>query len=570
MSKLPAAMKKNNRFYTGIVLNVLEGLLSGTNFIVLYYLFSALFDGNLDMSRIMALAGIMIAVFVVRATVYTLGYISCQIGGASISKNIRLALGDKMKKIPLARFMKGQTGEYINITTANVSDYEVGLTHRVGDMIKNITLAVMLIVYVFTLWWGAGIVLLIAALLIFPALALSVKTVAKYGKKKVEICAENVSSIVEYTSGIQTLRAYGMGGKKNKTVTKAMKDFSDISYIYEAKVIPIGTGLGVIIWLSIPLILYLAYSPFISGEISAVSYIIIALLPLFLCKLLNNIFVDFTAYKNYSISRRKVENILNEKEEAASNTTFVPSRHDIVFDNVNFSYVQGEPVLNGVNFTANDNELTAIVGASGSGKSTILNLISKYYEPNSGHIRIGGIDTGNVSSENVLSQISMVDQDVFLFNDTVRNNIRYARQDATDEEVEQACRLANCDEFIRAMEKGYDTPTGENGILLSGGERQRLSIARAILKDSPIVLLDEATASLDIENELAVKQAITNLLSKKKTVVIIAHTLSIVRNANKILVVDKGKIVEEGTHDELLAKHGKYANMWEAEQRLIG
>ena len=247
----------------------------------------------------------------------------------------------------------------------------------------------------------------------------------------------------------------------------------------------------------------------------------------------------------------------------------MPQKQDIVFRDVNFSYVQGEPVLKGASFTAKDNELTAIVGASGSGKSTILNLISKYYEPDGGQIKIGGIDTALVSSEKVLSQISMVDQDVFLFNDTVRNNIRYARQDATDEEVEQACRLANCDEFIRAMNNGYDTSTGENGILLSGGERQRLSIARAILKDSPIILLDEATASLDIENELVVKQAIANLLSKKKTVIIIAHTLSIVRNADKILVVDNGKIAEEGTHDELLAKKGKYANMWEAEQKLI-
>lgn len=279
--------------------------------------------------------------------------------------------------------------------------------------------------------------------------------------------------------------------------------------------------------------------------------------------------MNFTAYKNYTISRKKVETIFEEKEEPESSVDFMPQKHDIVFRDVNFSYVQGEPVLKGASFTAKDNELTAIVGASGSGKSTILNLISKYYEPDGGQIKIGGIDTALVSSEKVLSQISMVDQDVFLFNDTVRNNIRYARQDATDEEVEQACRLANCDEFIRAMNNGYDTSTGENGILLSGGERQRLSIARAILKDSPIILLDEATASLDIENELVVKQAIANLLSKKKTVIIIAHTLSIVRNADKILVVDNGKIAEEGTHDELLAKKGKYANMWEAEQKLI-
>lgn len=208
------------------------------------------------------------------------------------------------------------------------------------------------------------------------------------------------------------------------------------------------------------------------------------------------------------------------------------------------------------------------MGDSGSGKSTILNLIAKYYEPTGGVTSIGGKLINHVAAERVLEQISMVDQDVFLFDDTIRDNIRHARPDASDAEIEVACREANCDGFIRRMEKGYDTPTGENGNLLSGGERQRLSIARAILKDSPILLLDEATASLDIENELAVKQAIANLLKAKKTVVMIAHTLSIVKNADQILVVADGTIKESGTHEELLAENGKYAAMWNAEQKI--
>ena len=213
--------------------------------------------------------------------------------------------------------------------------------------------------------------------------------------------------------------------------------------------------------------------------------------------------------------------------------------------------------------------MTAIVGDSGSGKSTILNLIAKYYEVNSGTILVGGKIINNLAAEQVLKQISMVDQDVFLFNDTIRENIRYARPDATDEEILLACKAANCDEFICNMEKGYDTPIGENGNLLSGGERQRISIARAILKNSPILLLDEATASLDIENELVVKEAIANLLKVKKTVVMIAHTLSIVKNADQILVVSDGGIAEMGTHDELLKRNGKYTTMWNAEQEIM-
>ena len=308
--------------------------------------------------------------------------------------------------------------------------------------------------------------------------------------------------------------------------------------------------------------------PWMLGIVSGVDYLMVAMMPMLLAKLYMTISVDLFGYKNMMISKRKIQAVVNEPEETGSMEPLHTATHEITFDNVDFSYVPGEPVLKHATFTVPDQKLTAIVGDSGSGKSTILNLIAKYYEATGGTISIGGKPINHVTAERVLEQISMVDQDVFLFDDTIRENIRHARPEATDEEIEAACREANCDGLIRRMEKGYDTPTGENGNLLSGGERQRISIARAILKNSPILLLDEATASLDIENELAVKQAIANLLKEKKTVVMIAHTLSIVKNADQILVVSDGKIAEAGTHDELLVKGGKYAAMWNAEQKL--
>lgn len=561
-------LNKNRNFYIGVGGTVLEGLLSGSLFMLLYSVMQFLWSGQFDMNRVLVLTGVIAGIFLLRILIYSYGYTKAQIGGAEVSKNIRLFMGDHLKRIPLYRFTTGGTGDYINIITSDVNNYEKILTHKIGDLAKSFSLSLMLVVFVMTIYVPAGIILLTADLLLIPSLWLSFRMVRKYGNEKNAICAENVSSIVEYVSGIQTFRAYGVGGMKNKSVVDAMREFSRISFVYEAKVLPVGAGFSVLSWLACPLVIWVAYAPWAAGTLEAVDYLLICMLPLFCAKLSNTIFVDLTSYKNLMISKNKILSVMKEPEETGSMKPFQTDTHDITFENVDFSYVSGEPVLQHASFTIPDQKLTAIVGDSGSGKSTILNLIAKYYEPTSGTISIGGQPTSHVAAERVLEQISMVDQDVFLFDDTIRDNIRHARPEATDEEIEAACRAANCDGFIRKMEKGYDTPTGENGNLLSGGQRQRISIARAILKDSPILLLDEATASLDIENELAVKQAIANLLKEKKTVVMIAHTLSIVKNADLILVVADGKIAEAGTHDELLAKGGKYAAMWNAEQKI--
>lgn len=561
-------MRKNSKFYIGMVLNVVEGMLSGFNFLLLYEVMKMLWDNNANLSALLRLTGFLGVIFILRIIVYGIGYTESQIGGAAVSNGLRLFLGDKIKKIPLSRFTQGQTGQYINIVTSDVNNYEKILTHTIGDLVKHSAFCIMMIAWVGTIWLPGSILLACVELVLIPFLWWTFRVVRKYGTEKNQVSASTVSSIVEYVTGIQTFRAYGVGGTKNKTVISSMKQFSDVSYDYEKHSIPVNAFQCIFLWAGVPLMIFAAARPMLAGELHPVSYLLICILPMLLAKLSDSISRNLMSYKNLKISKDKIVDIINENEESGSMEQFSTAAHDIVFQNVDFSYVQGEPVLKGIGFTVPDQKLTAIVGDSGSGKSTILNLISKYYETQAGTILIGGQPINNIAAERVLEQISMVDQDVFLFDDTIRENIRHARPSATDEEIEAACREANCDGFIRKMEKGYDTPTGENGNLLSGGERQRLSIARAILKNSPILLLDEATASLDIENELAVKQAIANLLKEKKTVVMIAHTLSIVKNADQILVVSDGKIVEAGTHDELLAKGGKYAAMWNAEQKI--
>lgn len=562
-------LKKNKHFAISMILNLIEGLLSGCNFIAIYAAIQLLWLNNITPSSLIKITSLVAAIFILRLFIYCTGYTEGQIGGSRVSKNIRIFLGNKLAKIPLSNFTKTKSGTYINNATSDVSNYETVLTHKIGDILKNSALIIMVIIFMSTKLLISGLVLLTAFLLLIPTLALSFMFVNIYGKKKNNIYVENVSSITEYITGIQVMRSYGFGGKKNKTVTNAMKDYSDISFVYELAVIPIGVGYNILQWLTLPFVIYFSGNAWLSGTLPVTDFVVLSMIPLFICKLNGTLFVDLTSYKNLLISKKRILEIINEKDDISNGNSFLPQNHEIQFQNVSFSYEKDEPILNTINFKAKDKKLTAIVGPSGSGKSTILNVLTRYYTPQSGKIMIGGLPIQSSSMESVLSHISLVDQDVFLFNDTIKNNIRYAKQTASDEEIINACRLANCHDFISHMPNGYDSQIGENGNCLSGGERQRLSIARAILKDSPIVLLDEATASLDIENELLVKKAISNLLNKNRTVIMIAHTLSVIKNADSIIVVEDGTVIEQGSHKELLALRGKYYTMWNAEQELI-
>ena len=269
------------------------------------------------------------------------------------------------------------------------------------------------------------------------------------------------------------------------------------------------------------------------------------------------------------LSIRRTQELAAEKPMEGS-TDFAPRGHDVVFEDVSFSYGDGEQVLRDVSFTAREGEVTALVGPSGSGKSTVAKLAARFWDADAGSVRVGGVNVADVDPETLLADYAEVFQDVVLFDDTVMGNIRLGRVGATDEEVLAAARAAMCDEFVSRMPQGYDTMIGENGGRLSGGERQRISIARAILKDAPVVLLDEATASLDVENETQVQQALSRLLAGK-TVLVIAHRMRTVANADKIVVLKEGRVAEQGAPAELMAREGGlYRRMVELQTEASG
>ncbi len=570
MSKYKDLFKSGFKLKISTIGVVLEGFLTGMNFLVLLNILNLIFDRSIDFDDILHSVYILALIFVGRLILYAVSYTGSQIGGADVSRKVRVGIGDKLRRIPLGLFTKNRTGFYINSATSEVADFEQILTHKMADIIKFSVLIFVMGLYTSFIYLPVGITVFLILLMLIPALAFSIRQVNIFGVKKNQAREENVSAITEYLTGSQSLRSYGLVGKKNTALTESMRRYSDISFHYEGAILPIGFVYVFLSYVGVAVSIIMLSKGLGSGAVNKAEVIILVMILLYVTKVGMSLYISLVAYRNLLISKDKIGKIFSEEEDIESTgkpeDTFKPDNYEIEFKNVGFEYIQNEPVLKSVSFVIPENKLTAIVGDSGSGKSTIFNLICKYYKASSGNVLIGGTDIAKYSTEEIFKYISLVDQEVFLFNDTVMSNIKYARPDATTEEIIEACKLANAHDFIMKMEQGYYTTLGENGNNLSGGERQRLSIARAIIRQSPIVLLDEATSSLDIENELLVKRAISNLLKVKRTVVMIAHTMPIVEKADKILVLSGGKIVEAGDHNELLKLGGKYTRMVQSDE----
>ena len=304
----------------------------------------------------------------------------------------------------------------------------------------------------------------------------------------------------------------------------------------------------------------------LGGELSLLVFVLFLIVGSRVFDPLTSALINFTEFRYFSIAGGRILSLMNEPEMKGERQS--PEAGDIRFEHVSFAY-RDRDVLQDISLTLPANSLTALVGPSGSGKSTLMKLCARFYDPQEGRVFFNGVPMDKINPESLMSRISMVFQDVYLFQDTIRNNIRFGRTDATEEEIVAAARKACCHDFIMRLPQGYDTMVGEGGCTLSGGEKQRISIARAILKDAPVILLDEATASLDPENELEVQKAIDSLI-KGRTVIAIAHRLKTIRNADRIIVLEGGRIEEEGTHETLMQSDGRYAQLWNIQEHISG
>ena len=549
---------KKGAFWTVIVnLVVMDGM--GILYLLMYGLMGTLTDGA-PLPGPALFLGLVIA-FVILSFVTHLQQYHATYGLVyNEVKSTRLSLAERLRKLPLGYFGKRDLADLTETLMGDVNRMEHVWSHVLGYLygayISTAIIAVCLLVYD----WRLTIACLWGVPVAFGLLFGTRKISARASERTKQAAVRVSDGIQEALENIREIRATNQEARYLAGLNQKIDDHEKVTIQGE-----LGTGIfvnaaSVIMRLGVATTILAGASLILSGQID---FMLLFLFLLVITRVYAPFDQSLALIAELFVSQVSADrmNEIYNTPTAEGVERFQPKGHDIVFDHVGFAYDK-KKVLDGVNFTAREGEVTALVGPSGSGKSTCARLAARLWDVTEGTIRVGGVDISTVDPEALLTDYSMVFQDVVLFDDTVMENIRLGKRGATDQEVRAAAEAANCGEFIRRLPQGYDTPIGENGAKLSGGERQRISIARALLKNAPIVLLDEATASLDVENETKVQGALSRLLAGK-TVLVIAHRMRTVAGADHIVVLENGRVAEQGTPAELMEKVGLYRRMVE-------
>ncbi|MCT4584696.1 MAG: ABC transporter ATP-binding protein/permease [Peptostreptococcaceae bacterium] len=549
------------KLYLPITLMILDSFFAATFFGVLYLLIIDLINQTFDNNKLKLYSIVLFIAFSLRVVIVISSYTLNHLRGADIIANLRINVSEHLRTLNLGYFNKNTLGNLISCITTDIANFERVITHSLGDLTKSIFLSsyIIIISLFLDLKMGFSIVIMIA--LSIPLFYYMKKYATKFGLRKNIIVNEVISRIMEYIDGIKVFRSHNQTGKKFKRLLDSFNNFKKESIMLEVMLAPFNLLYSIIIDFIIPIILLLGSYLLLGGNIDKNIFITFIVIALSISNILKSISLHYSEYKCLEISANKILTVLNKKALDYRYEEFDFENFDIEFKNVKFAYEEDLVVIKDISFLAKQGSMSALIGPSGSGKTTIFNLITRFFDISEGQILIGNQDINDINPEFLLRNISMVFQDVYLLNDTVYNNIVMGKKNITKEEVIDICKKANCHDFIMKMEKGYDTLISEGGNNLSGGEKQRISIARALLKDAKIVLLDEATASLDADNENEIRQAL-NTLIKGKTTIVIAHKLNTITNADNIIVLDKGKILEEGNHNILVSKNGYYKKVY--------
>ena len=528
---------------------------------------------SLDTKRLWIITAAMLLYMTVMAYFEKLSYRANFRGAYSVSSEGRIKLAEHLRRLPLGFLSKYDPADLSSMLITDFAMAETGISHHLPQLMGAVVMPLLAFLGLVWIDWRMSVAMFAALPIAILVILCATKVQNKLNAAQIQAKTAAAARTEEYLQGLRIIKAYNMEGEKFSRLKDSFLRLKKASIRLEALSGPfvllsiaiVRAGLTFMVLTGVYLIL--------SGSLNVLTFVMFLVIGSRVFDPLTNALTNFAEFRYFSVAGGRILSLMQEKEQDGAaelpqedslnseEKPRNPHRNLIEFKDVSFSY-NGKEVLHGINLQFRRNTLTALVGKSGSGKSTVMKLIARFYDCNKGEILYNGTNLKTLNPEALMRNISMVFQDVYLFKDTVRNNILFAKPNASEDEMIEVCKKAQCHNFIMKLPNGYDTMVGEGGQTLSGGEKQRISIARAMLKESEIVLLDEATASLDAENEFWVQKAINNLI-KNKTVIVIAHRLNTIVTADNIAVLDNGYITEQGTHGELINNNKLYKKLWD-------
>ena len=562
------------RIRCSYVTSFIKGILMRMPMVLCFFAISLFMQGKMDKKICLYMLIGVIASVILEAVFEHITNVLESAAGYMVFADMRNRLGDHLRKLPMGYFTEGNIGKISSVLSTDMVFIEENCMAVLAETVTFIISQGIMVVMMLFLNWKIGILTLIITGVFILVGNLMMKNTLEHSEKKQEYSEHLTEAVLDFTEGIGIIKSYNLLGDKSKALTDNFKKSCDESIAFEVDYSPWARAMYLTYGIGTAATLGLGYYLYNLGELRA-DYFVGLIIFLF------DLFVSIKAYYGQiarltvtSACLDRIEAVFAEKElndtgkevlelskDGRDKSKSDRKNPEIEYNNVTFGYTDKD-VLKNVSFSIRQGEMTALVGPSGGGKSTIANLLARFWDVKDGSIKVRGKDIRDVSLGSLMDNISMVFQRVYLFQDTVANNISIGRPDATREEVIEAAKKARCYDFIMQLPDGFDTVIGEGGASLSGGEKQRISIARCILKDSPIVILDEATASVDADNERAIQEAISELC-KDKTLLVIAHRLKTIKDADQILLISDGEIKERGTHEELMSIGGQYSHMVE-------
>jgi ATP-binding cassette subfamily B protein IrtB len=564
-SELPSAAKWRH----GIALGFGEAICQAIPVGAIVIVTDRLRDNSLATTDAWASAVVCVLALVGQSVFRRLSYDSAWLAGTALSAELRLRVLDHLRRLPMSYHRRQPAGDTAAALTQDMFHIDMFVLEAVPRVAGNVALCVLVLGLLLVVDPPLALCVAVSLLAAVPVLRHNQRTLARLSTERQQLAADATARVVEYVQGIAVVRAFNQTGPVQQRLRSTLDDYRAVNARMAIKTSPLFGAFEATIGLGVPLVVAASSYWLFAGRIDAGAALVFLVVVLRVYEPIIQINDVSERLRLADASLDRIAALLDAPGQLEPAVLSTPQGFAVEFDAVGFSYEPGVQALTDVSFVAPERSMTAIVGPSGAGKTTLLNVVARFYDAGEGTVRIGGVDVRDLSSEQLFDAVSVVFQDVYLFNATIFDNIAFGRRDASVDDVIAAARAACCHDFIAALPEGYDTLVGEGGQTVSGGERQRISIARAILKDAPIVLLDEATAALDPINERLIARALA-ALSNDKTLLVIAHRLSTIRTADQIIVLEGGMIVQHGTHDALIAEPGLYARFWDEREKAAG